>query len=78
MTENTIQKQLTSCLPTIAVAVGLDPAGLELVAYDDGVATLKLGEACASCPATIPLLVAQLEAELRRDVPEVQIVEVVQ
>ncbi|MFO0847062.1 MAG: NifU family protein [Gemmataceae bacterium] len=61
----------------VAPALGLDPAAVEAVAVENGIATVRLTEACASCPASLPLLVAELEAELKARVPEVEIVEAV-
>ncbi len=61
----------------VAPAMGLDPADIDVVAVDDGIASLRLGGACAGCPATIPPMLMQLEAELKRHVPAVEFVEAV-
>ena len=67
--------RLAAAVRELAPTLGLDPSAVRVVAFADGIATVALGEACASCPATLPLLVAQLEAGLRDRVPEVEIVE---
>ena len=61
----------------VAPALGLGPDDLELVAFADGIASVRLSAACAGCAVSIPLLVAQVEDELRRHAPAVEIVEVV-
>ncbi|MGL4424001.1 MAG: NifU family protein [Gemmataceae bacterium] len=59
-----------------APAMDLDGRAIEVLEVFDGIATVRLGEACASCPATIPTLLAGLEHELRLHVPEIEILEV--
>jgi Fe-S cluster biogenesis protein NfuA len=66
-----------AALRTAAPELGLDPAELEVVAVEGGIASVRLAGACASCPATIPMLLTGLEAELRKHVPEVDIIEAV-
>jgi Fe-S cluster biogenesis protein NfuA len=68
---------LTAAARELAPDLGLDPAALRVTAFADGIATVAVGEACASCPATLPLLVAQLEAGLRERFPDVEIVQAV-
>ncbi|MCU0704815.1 MAG: NifU family protein [Fimbriiglobus sp.] len=60
-----------------APAMDLNPAEVEVVAVEGGIASVRLAGACASCPATIPMLITGLENELRKHVPEVDIVEAV-
>jgi Fe-S cluster biogenesis protein NfuA len=60
-----------------APAMALNPAEVEVVAVADGIASVRLAGACASCPATIPMLLTGLEAELRKHVPEVDVIEAV-
>ena len=43
----------------------------------DGTARVRVGAACAGCPATILHVVAGMEQELRRLVPGVEFVELV-
>jgi Fe-S cluster biogenesis protein NfuA len=57
-------------------ALGLDGGGIEVLGVENGIATVRLG-ACGGCPATLLSVVTQLEQELRRHVPEVEILEVV-
>ena len=61
----------------VAPAMELDGREIEVVAVADGIASVRLAGACASCPATIPMLITGLEAELRKHVPEVDIIEAV-
>jgi Fe-S cluster biogenesis protein NfuA len=66
-----------AALRAAAPELGLDPAELEVVAVEGGIASVRLAGACASCPATIPMLLTGLEAELRKHVPEVDVIEAV-
>ncbi len=59
-----------------APAAGLNPEDVELVAVEDGMASVRLSAACSSCGGVQPLIL-QLEAELKRHVPAVEFVEAV-
>lgn len=61
----------------VAPAMGFDADEMAVVAVEDGIASLRLAGACASCPAGLPALIAELEAELKARVPEVEFVEAV-
>lgn len=61
----------------VAPVLNLDGNGLEVVAVADGIASVRIGPVCAGCPATIAVLVQQLEAELRQRMPEIEILEAV-
>jgi Fe-S cluster biogenesis protein NfuA len=78
MPDPTLKDRVSHALTTHAApALGLDPAGVEVVEVADGIASVRLGGACAACPASIPTILTGLEAELRRHVPEVEILEAV-
>ena len=72
-----LRSRVADALRLAAPEFGLDPDELEVVAVEDGIASVRLAGACASCPATIPMLLTGLEAEVRRHVPEVDIIEAV-
>ena len=59
----------------IAPALLLDGAGIEVLDVTDGVASVRLTGVCAGCPATIMTVLTSLEDELRKKVPEVEILE---
>ncbi len=59
----------------VAAALMLDGAELEVLDVSDGIARVRFGGTCASCPATILTLITGLEAELRKHVPEVEYIE---
>jgi Fe-S cluster biogenesis protein NfuA len=61
----------------IGPALELDGAAIEVVGVEKGVARLRLGPVCASCPATVVAIMRGIEDELRQRVPEVRFVEVV-
>ncbi len=58
-----------------APALELDGTQIEVVEVVNGIATVRLGAICASCPGSLTTVVAALEQELRRHVPEVDILE---
>ncbi|MBP3959213.1 NifU family protein [Gemmata sp. G18] len=61
----------------IAPALLLDGAGIEVLEVEDGIASVRLSGVCAGCPATIMTILTSLEDELRKKVPEVEILEAV-
>lgn len=61
----------------IAPALLLDGAGIEVLEVTNGIASVRLSGACAGCPATIMTVLTSLEDELRKKVPEVEILEAV-
>lgn len=61
----------------IASALLLDGNGIEVLDVADGIARVRLSGACAGCPATIMTVITSLEAELRKRVPEVEVIEAV-
>lgn len=61
----------------IAPELEFDGGEIEVVKVEDGIASVRLGSLCSSCPATLTLIVMQLEAELRERMPEIEILEAV-
>ena len=61
----------------IAPALLLDGAGIEVLDVADGIASVRLSGVCAGCPATIMTVLTSLEDELRKKVPEVEILEAI-
>ena len=61
----------------IAPALELDGSGIEVLGVEDGIAQVRLTGVCAGCPATIMTVLTSLEDELRKLVPEVEILEAV-
>jgi Fe-S cluster biogenesis protein NfuA len=61
----------------IAPALLLDGNGIEVLDVSDGIAQVRLSGACAGCPATIMTVITSLEDELRKHVPEVEVLEAV-
>ena len=77
MPDLTLKDRVARALAAAAPALGLDPAGVEVVEVADGIASVRLSGACAACPASIPTILTGLETELRRHVPEVEFLEAV-
>ena len=61
----------------IAPALALDGNGIEVLDVSDGIAQVRLTGVCAGCPATIMTVITSLEDELRKRVPEVEVLEAV-
>lgn len=61
----------------IAPALLLDGNGIEVVEVSNGIASVRLTGVCAGCPATIMTIITSLEDELRKKVPEVEVLETV-
>jgi len=61
----------------IAPALLLDGNGIEVLEVANGIASVRLTGACAGCPATIMTIITSLEDELRKKVPEVEVLEMV-
>lgn len=61
----------------IAPALLLDGAGIEVLEVTNGIASVRLSGVCAGCPATIMTIITSLEDELRKKVPEIDILEAV-
>jgi Fe-S cluster biogenesis protein NfuA len=61
----------------VAPALALDGAGIEVLDVADGIASVRLTGVCSGCPATIMTVITSLESELRKHVPEIEILEVV-
>jgi Fe-S cluster biogenesis protein NfuA len=61
----------------IAPALLLDGNGIEVLEVANGIASVRLTGVCAGCPVTIMTVITSLEDELRKKVPEVEILEAV-
>jgi Fe-S cluster biogenesis protein NfuA len=61
----------------IAPALEMDGTQMEVLDVTDGVARVRLGGVCGSCPSSIMAVVMGIEQELRRLVPEVECLEAV-
>ena len=61
----------------IAPALLLDGNGIDVLDVSDGIAQVRLTGVCAGCPATIMTVITSLESELRKRIPEVEVIEAV-
>ena len=61
----------------IGPALAMDGTQIEIVDIEDGVARLRLGGVCGSCPGSIMAVVNGIEEELRKHVPEIAYIEAV-
>jgi Fe-S cluster biogenesis protein NfuA len=61
----------------VGPALDMDGTQLEVLDIDDGIARLRLGGVCGTCPSSIMLVVHGIETELRKHVPEIWSIEAV-
>ena len=61
----------------IGPALAMDGTQIEIVAIEDGVARLRVGGVCGSCPGSIMAVVSGIEAELHKHIPEIAYIEAV-
>jgi Fe-S cluster biogenesis protein NfuA len=61
----------------IGPALAMDGTKIEVLDVEDGVARLRLGGVCGSCPGSIMAVVNGIEEELRKHVPEIAYIEAV-
>lgn len=61
----------------VGPALAMDGTQLEVLDVTQGVARIRLGGACGTCPSSIMLVVNGIEEELRKHVPEVDYIEAV-
>jgi Fe-S cluster biogenesis protein NfuA len=64
--------QIEDVLENIRPALHADGGDVELVDFDDGFVHLNMLGACGGCPMSTATLVLGIEAELRRQIPEVE------
>ncbi|CAN5227650.1 hypothetical protein BH11PLA2_BH11PLA2_21340 [soil metagenome] len=75
---NDLRTRVEHALKTdVATALELDPAEITVTAVEDGIASVRFGPVCSSCPGGIMTLVLSVEAELKKHVPEIEMIEAV-
>jgi Fe-S cluster biogenesis protein NfuA len=78
VTNSEIITKINTALKTqVANSLGLDPKELNATAFENGIVTVTLGPACHSCSGGFMALVQSIEAELKEQVPVVEIVEAI-
>jgi Fe-S cluster biogenesis protein NfuA len=61
----------------VGPALEMDGTQIEVVGIEDGVARLRLGGVCGSCPSSIMAVVTGIEEVLRQHVPEIAYIEAI-
>ena len=77
MTNELIERATRALRDFVAPSLDLDGELLEAVAVEDGIASVRMNGACASCPASITTMLFGMERELRKYVPEIEMIEAV-
>ncbi len=72
-----IRARVEQVLDTIRPYVQGDGGDIELVDVTDGIVQLRLAGACVGCMHSMMTLQAGIEHELRRQIPEIRVVEAV-
>lgn len=61
----------------VGPALAMDGTQIDVLDVDDGVARLRLGGVCGSCPGSVMAVVNGIETELRKHIPEIAYIEAV-
>lgn len=72
-----MKEKVEKALSKIRAALQQDGGDIELVEVERGIVKVRLKGACAGCPMSQMTLANFVEAELRKQVPEVKKVEAV-
>ena len=72
-----MKEKVEKALAKIRKALQQDGGDIELVGIENGVVKVRLKGACAGCPMSQMTLANFVEAELKKDVPEVKKVQAV-
>lgn len=71
MTHEQLHKKIDEVLQEMRPNIQMDGGDIEFVAFTDGVVSLRLHGACASCPLSLYTLKLGIEERLREQVPDV-------
>ena len=72
-----MKDKVEKALSRIRAALQQDGGDIELVAIESGVVKVRLKGACAGCPMSQMTMANFVEAELKKDVPEIKRVQAV-
>mgnify|MGYP001036218932 CR=1 FL=1 len=72
-----LKEKVEEVLAKIRIGLRLEGGDIELVDIKDNVVYVKLKGACATCPMSILTLKNWVEANLKREIPEVKAVQAV-
>jgi len=72
-----VKEELEKALEKIRVALRRDGGDIELVEIKDSIVYVKLKGACGSCPMSAITLKNWVEANLKKDFPEISSVQAV-
>lgn len=61
----------------IAPVLSLDVGDIQVLDVVDGVARIRVGGSCTSCPATTMTLIFGIERDLQKHFPEIEYIEAV-
>lgn len=71
-----LKERIETLLRTeVGPSLDLDGSAIEVLEVTDGIAVMRLGAVCASCPATLHVVVQGIEQELKKHVPELEYIE---
>jgi Fe-S cluster biogenesis protein NfuA len=72
MTNEQLIEKIEEVLQELRPNIQMDGGDIEFVSFCDGVVSLRLQGACASCPMSLYTLKLGIEERLREHVPDVQ------
>ena len=68
--EHTV-KRIQEVLESLRPAIKLDGGDVELVSFNNGIASLRLHGACATCPVSLYTLKMGIETQLKKLIPDI-------
>lgn len=71
MTNEQVLRKIEDVLQELRPNIQMDGGDIEYVGFNDGVVSLRLHGACASCPLSLYTLKLGIEERLKESVPEV-------
>jgi Fe-S cluster biogenesis protein NfuA len=75
MSEQLRERVMRVLAEHVGPALSMDGTAIEVLDVHDGVARVRLGGVCSSCPSTLMAVIMGIEQELRRHVPEIEYLE---
>lgn len=77
MSNEQLLNKIEQAIQDIRPNIQMDGGDIELVSYKDGIVSVKLSGACVGCPLSYYTLKLGIEEQLKNQIPEAEIHEVV-
>ena len=71
MCQEHIFKRIQEVLESLRPAIKMDGGDVELVSFKNGIASVRLHGACATCPVSLYTLKMGIETQLKKVIPDI-------